>query len=104
MRNELIGHLFSSCIMDERVYIHTSVLCWFWLRCVPRRPRSHLMHVSDYAPTLLHVLAGVDMGAGTKPGMALDGHNMWACLSTAAGPAKEAACAAAGREDILYSE
>ena len=44
------------------------------------------------------------MGAGTKPGMALDGHNMWACLSTAAGPAKEAACAAAGREDILYSE
>ena len=62
------------------------------------------MHVSDYAPTLLHVLAGVDMGAGAKPGMALDGHNMWACLSTAAGPAKEAACAAAGREDILYSE
>jgi arylsulfatase B/arylsulfatase I/J len=77
----------------------------------PVRGTTHsaLLHVSDYAPTLMHLLAGVDdMGTvAAQGGMplagALDGHNMWACLTALPGESKQTACAAAGREDILYN-
>eukprot|EP01047_Picozoa_sp_COSAG01_P037777 COSAG01_NODE_3025_length_6708_cov_3.364352_4_plen_152_part_00 len=63
---------------------------------------EHLMHVTDYAPTLLHVLAGLDMAA--TAGVDLDGKNMWECLTAKPlGPSKDTACKAAGREDILYN-
>ena len=67
---------------------------------------SHLLHVTDFAPTIFKLLTGLDMGtevAAKQPGMALDGHDMWSCLTAAAGAAKDAACAAAGREDVLYN-
>ena len=62
-----------------------------------------LIHVSDWAPTIMHILAGVDMAAGVAPGMALDGVSMWACLTAESGTAKQAACESAGRRDILYN-
>jgi hypothetical protein len=63
---------------------------------------EYLMHVTDYAPTLLHVLAGLDMAA--TAGVDLDGKNMWECLTAKPlGASKATACKAAGREDILYN-
>lgn len=66
---------------------------------------SPLIHVTDWAPTIMTILTGTDMAASARPGMALDGVSMWSCL-TAGQPgsdAKQAACQAAGRRDILYN-
>eukprot|EP01052_Picozoa_sp_SAG31_P025231 SAG31_NODE_2200_length_6208_cov_2.781306_3_plen_534_part_00 len=63
---------------------------------------SQLMHVTDYAPTIMALLTGLDMSTMVPVGQSLDGHNMWNCL-TAAPAEKDAVCEAAGRRDILYN-
>ena len=73
--------------------------------CGTGSTHSPLIHVTDWAPTIMTILTGTDMAASARPGMALDGVSMWSCL-TAGQPgsdAKQAACQAAGRRDILYN-
>lgn len=65
---------------------------------------SPLIHVTDWAPTIMTILTGTDMAASARPGMPLDGVSMWSCLTAKPGSnAKQAVCQAAGRRDILYN-